>query len=89
MAGRFGDWVKARNDRLDEQLEKMLDVEHGGINESMANLYAATGDAKYLEAAGCSTSACSIRSPPARTNSPACTPTPSSRKSSAAPACTS
>jgi DUF1680 family protein len=52
VARRFGDWVKTRNDRLnDEQLERMLHVEHGGINESMANLYAATGDAKYLEAA--------------------------------------
>lgn len=52
LARRFGDWVKARNDRLtDEQLEKMLGVEHGGINESMANLYALTGDIKYLEAA--------------------------------------
>ncbi len=52
VAKKFGDWVKARNDKLtDEQLEKMLGVEHGGINESMANLYALTGEEKYLQCA--------------------------------------
>ncbi len=52
VAKKFGNWVKARNDRLDDaKVQKMLGVEHGGINESMANLYAATGDARYLEAA--------------------------------------
>lgn len=52
VARRFGDWVAARNGRLsDEQLQKMLAVEHGGINEAMANLYARTGDEKHLEAA--------------------------------------
>lgn len=51
-AKKFGDWVVARNARLtDEQLQKMLDVEHGGINESMANLYALTGEQKYLDGA--------------------------------------
>ncbi|MBM3888289.1 MAG: hypothetical protein FJ388_04090 [Verrucomicrobia bacterium] len=49
---RFGDWVAARNERLsDEQMEKMLGVEHGGINEAMANLYALTGDERHLRAA--------------------------------------
>jgi DUF1680 family protein len=52
LARRFGDWVCARNQRLsDEQVERMLDEEHGGINESMANLYALTGERKYLETA--------------------------------------
>lgn len=52
VARKFGDWVAARNARLDDaRLERMLGVEHGGINEGMANLYAATGDARYLEAA--------------------------------------
>jgi len=52
VARRFGDWVAARNERLsDEQMEKMLAVEHGGINEAMANLYALTGDEKHLRAA--------------------------------------
>ncbi len=52
VARRLGDWVAARNERLsDDQLQKMLDVEHGGINEAMANLYARTGDEKHLRAA--------------------------------------
>lgn len=52
VARRFGDWAKARTDRLsDEQMERMLGAEHGGINEALANLYAATGEEKYLQAA--------------------------------------
>jgi len=52
VARRFGDWVAARNERLsDEQIQKMLVVEHGGINEAMANLYALTSDEKHLRAA--------------------------------------
>lgn len=52
VARRFGYWVASRNDRLsDEQMEKMLAVEHGGINEAMANLYALTHDEKHLRAA--------------------------------------
>ena len=51
-AKRFGDWVKARTDRLDDdRMQKMLGNEHGGINEGMANLYALTGEKKYLETA--------------------------------------
>lgn len=42
-------WAIARTDRLsDEQLQRALDVEHGGINEVFANLYAVTGDKRYL-----------------------------------------
>lgn len=52
VARRFGDWVKTRTDRLsDEQMERMLAMEHGGINEALANLYAATGEERYLQAA--------------------------------------
>lgn len=52
VAARFGDWVVARTSRLsDDQLQKALDTEHGGINESMAELYARTGKAPYLQAA--------------------------------------
>lgn len=52
VARRFGDWVAARNERLsDAQMETMLGVEHGGINEAMANLYARTGDERHLRAA--------------------------------------
>ena len=48
MAG----WVKFRVDRLtDEQQQKALDTEHGGMNEVLANLYAATGNAEYLRVA--------------------------------------
>jgi DUF1680 family protein len=48
----MGNWVVARAGRLsDEQIEKMLEEEHGGINESMAKLYALTGDAAYLQCA--------------------------------------
>jgi len=43
------DWVKARSDKLsDEQMEKMLGNEHGGMNDVLAELYAVTGDQKYL-----------------------------------------
>ena len=34
-----------------EQMQRMLGIEQGGMNEVMADLYAATGDAKYLDAA--------------------------------------
>jgi len=49
---RLGDWCVAVTSGLsDEQMQQMLDMEHGGMNESLADLYAITGDAKYLEAA--------------------------------------
>ena len=49
VAKKFGDWVIARNSRLtDEQMQRMLGEEHGGMNESLANLYALTGDEKYM-----------------------------------------
>jgi DUF1680 family protein len=52
VAAKLGNWVAARTGRLsDEQVEQMLAVEHGGINEAMANLYALTGETTYLETA--------------------------------------
>ncbi len=46
---RFADWVIARNSKLtDEQMQRMLGEEHGGMNETLANLYALTGDTRYL-----------------------------------------
>ena len=49
VAKKFGDWAIARNSRLtDEQMQRMLGEEHGGMNESLANLYALTGEDKYL-----------------------------------------
>jgi len=35
----------------DEQLEKLLNMEHGGVNEVLADAYQITGDQKYLDAA--------------------------------------
>ena len=49
---KFADWVIARNGRLsDEQMQSMLDAEHGGMNETLANLYGLSGERKYLEIA--------------------------------------
>ena len=49
---KFADWVIARNARLtDEQMQKMLGTEHGGMNEVLANLYGLTGAEKYLKIA--------------------------------------
>jgi DUF1680 family protein len=46
------DWVVWRNGRLTaEQRQAMLQTEQGGIVESLANLYAVTGDARYMTAA--------------------------------------
>lgn len=50
LARKFGDWIIERNSRLsDEQMQAMLGTEHGGMNETLANLYALTGDEKYLK----------------------------------------
>jgi uncharacterized protein len=47
---KFGDWAIARNSRLsDEQMQRMLGEEHGGMNEALAALYALTGEEKYLK----------------------------------------
>ena len=49
IAGHFGDWAGVGMDQLtDDQVQKMLAIEHGGINEAFANLYSLTGDPKYL-----------------------------------------
>jgi len=46
------DWVGFRVGRLtDEQQQKALDTEFGGMNEVLANLYAVTGEPTYLETA--------------------------------------
>ena len=50
IAKKFGDWVLERNSKLtDEQMQAMLNTEHGGMNETLANLFALTGEKKYLE----------------------------------------
>lgn len=49
---RFGDWcVELTSHLTDEQMQRMLDQEHGGMNETMADIYAITGDRKYLTTA--------------------------------------
>ena len=49
---KFADWVISRNASLsDEQMQKMLGTEHGGMNEVLANLYGLTGQDKYLKIA--------------------------------------
>ena len=52
VARKFAVWVKTRADRLsDAQMQAMLRNEHGGMNEALANLYARTGDDRYLKLA--------------------------------------
>jgi DUF1680 family protein len=47
---KFADWAIERNSRLtDEQMQAMLGTEHGGMNETLANLYGLTGDERYLK----------------------------------------
>jgi DUF1680 family protein len=46
---RFADWLDRIVSPLnDEQVQKMLRCEHGGISETLADLYADTKDEKYL-----------------------------------------
>jgi DUF1680 family protein len=50
IAQKLGDWCFNAAAKLsDEQIQRILDNEHGGINEAWANLYARTGDEKYLK----------------------------------------
>lgn len=47
---KFADWLYTVVSGLnEEQVQKMLHCEHGGINESLAELYGKTSDVKYLE----------------------------------------
>jgi len=49
VSRKFADWVETIVTPLnDEQIQEMLHCEHGGINESLAELYAITGEEKYL-----------------------------------------
>ena len=52
VVSRMADWVKFRVDRLsDEQQQAALMIEHGGMNEVLANLYSVTGNPEYLRVA--------------------------------------
>ncbi|MEJ5260613.1 MAG: beta-L-arabinofuranosidase domain-containing protein [Anaerohalosphaeraceae bacterium] len=47
---KLADWAdQITADLTDEDWQKMLACEHGGMNEVLADLYALTGDSKYLE----------------------------------------
>ena len=49
VARTFADWAKKGTDGLtDEQFQKMLLCEYGGMNDAMAALYALTNDGDYL-----------------------------------------
>jgi len=52
VACKFADWAKKGTDGLtDEQFQKMLLCEYGGMNDAMAGLYAITGNRGYLSLA--------------------------------------
>jgi uncharacterized protein len=52
VAARLGDWVGWRISRLTyTQMQKILDIEYGGLPESLTNLSRLTGDPSYLRAA--------------------------------------
>ncbi len=49
VAVKLADWADATLANLtEEQFQRMLACEHGGMNESLAELYARTGNEKYL-----------------------------------------
>jgi DUF1680 family protein len=49
---KMADWVKFRVERLtEEQQQRALGTEYGGMNEVLANLYAVTGSPIYLDVA--------------------------------------
>lgn len=49
---KFCDWgISLTSNLTDEQMEQMLNMEHGGMNEIFADAYQMTSDKKYLTAA--------------------------------------
>ncbi len=50
IAVNLADWADSTVSKLtEEQFQHMLDCEHGGMNEVLAELYARTGNEKYLQ----------------------------------------
>jgi DUF1680 family protein len=48
---KLADWIEDVTRNLTpEQRQRMLSVEHGGMSETLADIYALTGDEKYLNA---------------------------------------
>ena len=53
VALRFGEWLETVVMGLtDDQVQEMLRCEHGGINEALAELYAASGEERFLRLSG-------------------------------------
>ena len=53
VARHFADWIEKVLSGLDHgQMQQVLNCEHGGMNEVLADLYADTGDGRYLALAG-------------------------------------
>ncbi len=49
---RYGDWCEKLTSGLsDDLMQRMLGQEHGGMNEVLADIYAITGEQKYLRLA--------------------------------------
>lgn len=49
---KLGNWaVGVCRNLNDDQMQRMLSVEHGGMNETLADLYAITGETKFLDLA--------------------------------------
>jgi DUF1680 family protein len=47
---RFSDWTeRLLQDLTDDQIQRMLDCEYGGMNEVLVNTYAITKDKRYLD----------------------------------------
>lgn len=52
VARRFADWIhRVSADVPEDAFQKMLDREHGGMNEVLADLYALTGERRYADLA--------------------------------------
>jgi DUF1680 family protein len=52
VAARLGDWVGWRTGRLSyPHMQRILNIEHGGLAESLTNLYRLTWDESYLRTA--------------------------------------
>ncbi len=49
---RYGDWCeKVTSGLTDAQMQRMLGTEYGGMNEVLADIYAITGNKKYIDLA--------------------------------------
>jgi uncharacterized protein len=50
---KFSEWtMEATKDVPEDRFQKMLDREHGGMSEVLADLFAITGDRRYFDLAG-------------------------------------